>query len=245
MRVLILGGAGMLGPYVVPELEHDYELVVTDVRSPEFKFRGEFREVDVARADQVMDAAQGVDAIINLSVLRQDRRLAFDVNTLGCVNMMEAAVRHGIRRVINTGPHFTFAGASYEHFDYRIGPDIPPQPGTNLYALTKSLGQEICRVYTEQHDIVVQTYLYYNFRDPEDLQLDREVAPFAISWKNGAEAFRKGLEIDLDGLPSRCEVFNIFTDMPHGRFVNDKAKRILGWESRADVTGLWSRSARS
>ena len=39
-----------------------------------------------------------------------------------------------------------------------------------------------------------------------------------------------GLKIPLARLPSRCEVFNIFTDMPHGRFSNEKAKRILGWQ---------------
>ena len=66
---------------------------------------------------------------------------------------MTAAVRHGIRRVINTGPHFTIAGPSYEAFDNDLGPDIPPQPGTNLYGLTKSLGLEMCRVFTDNHDV--------------------------------------------------------------------------------------------
>jgi nucleoside-diphosphate-sugar epimerase len=31
MKVLILGGAGMLGPYVIPVLEHKYDLLVTDI----------------------------------------------------------------------------------------------------------------------------------------------------------------------------------------------------------------------
>lgn len=241
MKILILGGAGMLGPYVVPLLQAEHELRVTDITELPMPFRGEFRHVDIADAQQVMDAASGMDAIINLSVLRQDRQLAFDVNTLGCYNMMEAAVAHGIRRVINTGPHFTVAGPSYEYFDFGLGPDMPMQPGVNLYALTKSLGQEICRIYSEQHDLYVQTYLFYNFWDPATLthERDRQVRPFAISWQNAATIFPLGLQIALEKLPSRCELFNIFTDMPHGQFSNEKAKRILGFEAWDDIAALW------
>lgn len=241
MKVLILGGAGMLGPYVVPVLHQEHDLLVTDITPLAIDFRGEFRHVDASNFDQVMDAAAGMDAIINLSVLRQDRQLAFDVNTTGCYNMMCAAVEHGIRRVINTGPHFTVAGQSYESFDFDLNPDMPPQPGTNLYALTKALGQEVCRVFSEAYEIYVQTYLFYNFRDPADLHPERPVRPFAISWQNAATIFPLGLKIALEELPSRCEVFNIFTDMPHGKFSNEKAKQLLGFEPWNDIDSLWRR----
>jgi nucleoside-diphosphate-sugar epimerase len=245
MNVLILGGAGMLGPHVIPVLQDQYNLRVTDINPASISFKGEFRQVDIASLDQVMAAAEGMDAIINLSVLRQDRQLAFDVSTLGCYNMMRAAVAHGIRRIINTGPHFTVAGPSYEQFDYDLSPDMPPQPGTNLYALTKSLGQEICRVFAEYHDLFVQMYLFYIFRDPGDLENMHprgDERPWVISWANAAQVFRLGLEIPLEKLPSRCEVFNILTDMPHGKFSNEKAKRILGFEPWQDIAALWKKT---
>lgn len=235
----------MLGPHVIPVLQHEHELRVTDIKPVPIEFRGEFRQVDVASLDQVMAAAAGMDAIINLSVLRTDRQLAFDVNTLGCYTMMQAAVAHGIRRIINTGPHFTIAGPTYEQFDYDLSPDMPPQPGTNIYALTKSLGQEICRVYAEHHDLYVQMYLFYIFRDPHDPENMKRWAsevPWVISWANAAQAFRLGLEIPLEKLPSRCEVFNILTDLPHGKFNNNKAKRILGFEPWDDLSALWKKS---
>jgi nucleoside-diphosphate-sugar epimerase len=241
MKVLILGGAGMLGPYVLPVLDKKYDLLVTDIKRPPIEFRGDFRFVDAANAEQVMDAAAGMDAIINLSVLRHDRKIAFDVNALGCYNMMEAAIKHGIKRIINTGPHFTIAGSTYEEYDYEINPDIPPHSGTLLYSLSKSVGHEICRVYSEHYDLYVQMYLYYNFRAPDDLDRQREVRPFAVSWHNGAEVFPYGLEIPFEKLPSRFETFFVFTDMPHGRFTNEKAKRILGWQPRDDVSLIWRR----
>ena len=241
MNVLILGGAGMFGPYVARELASAHTLRITDVKPPSENFSGEFLQLDVSNLDAVVEAAEGMDAIVNLSVLRRDRQIAWDVSTRGCYNMMQAAVTHGIRRVINTGPYFTVAGPNItECFDFGIGPDIPPQSGTNIYAITKSMGLEICRVFSQHHDISVQTYLFYHFVDPETIQPGAEHAPYVVSWENAAEVFTLGLEIDLSALPSRSEVFYVFADMPHGKFSNEKTKRILGFQPRRDVERLWT-----
>ena len=53
---------------------------------------------------------------------------------------------------------------AYRHQN-SYGGSIPPQSGTLLYAPTKSLGHEVCRVFTEHHDIHVLNFLFYNFRD--------------------------------------------------------------------------------
>jgi nucleoside-diphosphate-sugar epimerase len=241
MNVLILGASGMLGPHVVKALENEHRLRLTDVKDS-METDHEYFKVDVSNLDQVMSAAEGMDAIVNLSVLRHDRQLAFDVSARGCYNTMAAAVKHGIRRVINTGPHFTIAGPSYEWLDYEIGPDIPPQSGTNLYALTKSLGQEICRVFTDNYDIYVITLLFYNFRNPDDHSADgQDFTPFSVTWGDSAEAFRPALTIPLDKLPSRCEIFNIFADLPHHKFSNEKAKRILGWQPTNNLEQFWKK----
>ncbi len=241
MNVLILGGAGMFGPYVARELAAAHALRITDVKPPSEDLPGEFLQLDVSDLNAVVEAAEGMDAIVNLSVLRRDRQIAWDVSTRGCYNMMQAAVTHGIRRVINTGPHFTVAGPNItECFDFGIGPDIPPQSGTNIYAITKSMGQEICRVFSQHHDISVQTYLFYQFVDPATIQPGAQHAPYIVSWENAAEVFTLGLEIDLGALPSRSEVFYVFADMPHGKFSNEKTKRILGFQPRRDVERLWT-----
>ena len=237
MKVLILGAKGNLGPHVVETLESNYHLRLTDI-SP-MKTKHEFILVDASVQEQVVRAAEGMDAIINLSVLRQDRKLAFDVSTRGSYNMMQAAVIHSINRVINTGPHFVLAGRTYETFDYELNPDIPPQPGTNLYALSKSLGQEICKVFTEGNDVHVLCYLFYSFRDPNQPLVGADLTPFSISWNDAAEAFRLGLETNLSNLPSKCEIFNIFTDLPHQQFSNEKAKRLLGFSPRDTLSQWW------
>ncbi|MYB76564.1 MAG: NAD(P)-dependent oxidoreductase [Chloroflexi bacterium] len=239
MKVLIVGGAARLGPHVIRALEGEHTLRVTDIVPVETQH--EFQQVDIASPAEVHGAAEGIDAIVNCSVEREGRRrAAFDVNSRGCYNMMRAAVSHGISRVINTGPHFTIQGNTYTTFDYEINPDVPPHPSTNPYALSKGVGQEICKVFTENHDVHVLTYLFYEFRDHNNPTL-RGDHPFAISWRDAAEAIRLGLEVDLATLPSRCEAFNIHADLPHQRFSNEKNKRLLGFTPQDRLEAMWQR----
>ena len=143
----------MLGPHVVRALEGHHELRLTDV--VDIDSAHDHLVVDVGSLEEVTEAAAGGDAIVNCSVSRRDRRLAFDVNARGCYNAMSAAVEHGVRRVVNTGPRFSLLGPSYLDHDFGLGPDVPPQSGTGLYPISKSLGQEICRVFAENHDVYV------------------------------------------------------------------------------------------
>ena len=243
MNVLILGANGQLGPYVVRALEGEHTLRLTDVNDLD-DTPHEYVKVDVSDIAAVAAVAEGMDAIVNLSVLRWDPKLAFDVNARGCYNAMSAAVKHGIRRLINTGPHYCIAGLAYERFDYDLKPEVPPQPGTNLYGLTKSLGQEICRIFTEQYDVYVLTLLFYNFKGSgDDSEVGQDLTPFNISWTDAGETFGTALDVDLETLPSKCEAFNIFADLPHGKFSNEKAKRILGWQPSDNLEAYWTRSS--
>ena len=237
MKVLVLGGNGHLGPHVVKALEPYYSLRVTDINDIDTKH--ESMHIDVGSLDQVMKAAEGMDTIINCSVLRHDRQLAFDVSTRGCYNMMRAAVEHGIKRIINTGPHFTIQGESYTSYDYEINPDVPPHTSTGLYPLTKGLGQEICKVFTEHYDIYVLCYLFLSFQNLDYDRKGTDLNPFSVSWRDAGDAFRLGLEIDLEELPSKCEIFNIFADLPHQQFSNAKTKRILGFQPKDNFEWMW------
>lgn len=237
MNVLILGPSGMIGPLIVEALEKDHRLRLADIQEAE-KVDHEFVKVDISELDQVVAAAEGVDAIINLCVERRDRRLAFDISTRGCYNMMVAAVYHGIRRVINTGPHLAVVGSDYREFDYDLEPDLPPHPGTHLYSITKYLGLEICKTFTEQHDVHVMTLLYPHLI-PEDqaagvgIQSPPEYRRIlGLHINDTAEACVHALNLDLSRLPSRFEIFFVMADVPHRKFSIEKTKRILSRHPR-------------
>ena len=247
MKVLILGANGMLGPWVSKALS-DHEIIETDLEKIPSNIN--YHKIDISNTKDVLKISEGVDAIINLSVLRADRKLAFDVNTLGNYNMMLAAETHKISRIINTGPHFQIAGPTYEDYDFELNPDMPPQPGVNLYALSKSLGQEICNQFTRKNDFIfLQTLLFYIFYDENYIRAAENTpqpsgsdpAPFSVTWTDAAEAIKLALEIDLKNLPSRSESYFINSNLPHNKFSNQKAKSILGWNATKDFEELWNR----
>ena len=101
MKVLLLGANGYMGPHLVKVLEKFYQLRITDIMPIESEH--ETMVVDVTDLGQVMEATEGMDAIINCSVLRHDRKLAFDVSARGSYNVMRSAVNHKIQRIIQTG----------------------------------------------------------------------------------------------------------------------------------------------
>ena len=41
MKILILGGTGMLGPWVIKALKNKHEILLTDIKSPPKNFDGE------------------------------------------------------------------------------------------------------------------------------------------------------------------------------------------------------------
>ena len=251
MKVLIIGGNGSMGPHVVNALCPWHELRVTDVNSAPPGFCHEYRQLDTGDLDGVVEAADGMDAIINLSVSRTDRRGAFDVNLRGCYNAAVAAVRHGIRTIVNTGPYYQVAGPSYDDFDFGLHPDMPPQPGTQLYAITKALGHEVLRVFSEQHDLYVQTLLFYLMRHPTALRsfdmneiggvgMDMS-PPYIIAWPDTGLAVRAALEVECKRLPSHCETYFVLPTIPHSKYRNDKLERVLGWEPPHRLEHLWLR----
>ena len=159
----------MLGPWAVRAMKDRHEILLTDINEPHPNYKGDYLQLSVSDVDGVIKAAEGMDVIVNLSVLRPHRQLAFDVNTMGNYAMMVAAREHCIKRVVNSGPHYQMAGEQYENWDFDLNPDMPPAAGTRLYAHTKALGQEVCRVFSQRHGIQVITLLYYNMKHSWDL----------------------------------------------------------------------------
>jgi nucleoside-diphosphate-sugar epimerase len=241
----------MMGPWVIKALEGRHELRVTDVNDAPKGFRHEYRRMSVADPAPVMRAAEGMDAIVNLSVVRWDRALAFGVSTTGNYNMMAAAVRHGIRRVVNTGPFSQAAGPEYTRWDFGIGPDVPPRPGTALYLISKALGQEVCRVFSERHDVYVQSLIFCNLKDTAALkgpegpaEYHNDLFPFVTAWPDAGTAVRAAVEVDLATLPSRCETYFPGAPLPHGQFDFSKMQRVLGWSPRYHIEAMWNKEYR-
>ena len=95
MKVLLLGGNGFLGPHVVKQLQDTYELRITDIvphRQPARDHAGRC----LRPRPSAPRPPKGTDCNHQLlsTVLRHDRKIAFDVSTLtGTYNGIRAACR--------------------------------------------------------------------------------------------------------------------------------------------------------
>ena len=131
-----------------------------------------------------------MDIIVNLSVNRREHASAFDVNCAGTYHCLLAAVASGHRRFVNTAPHFSVIGSGYEDADFRITEEAPPHPGVNLYAISKGLGVELCRVFSRNHPLEVLCALFYNLPAGGSPApgAPPDVTPFSVTFPDAAQA---------------------------------------------------------
>lgn len=167
-RVLMTGAGGLVGQVLRRELEDVYDLRLVDARWP----RRGVRRADMTRerdADRVM---RGVDVVIDLASAPWQRpwEAVLNNNIPAAWNTLEAARRHGVRRVIYassnhvTGcyerdqPFVRILAGDYEGLDPatvpRITSRMPVRPDTP-YGVGKALGEAAARYFAEQHGLSV------------------------------------------------------------------------------------------
>ena len=151
MRALIFGGAGSIGSRLSAALvRRGDEVLSLDVSAEPVVPSDAFGQVD-ARIGSVQDAA-AVDEVVTefrpdlifhlaaiLSGLAEtDSELAWRVNVDGTRNVLEAARRFGIGRVVFTSTVATYGTGLPEP----ITEDVPQWP-SGLYGVTKVLGERL------------------------------------------------------------------------------------------------------
>jgi nucleoside-diphosphate-sugar epimerase len=260
-RVVIFGAGGPMGAAVAEALAPDHQLQLADIRPlAEIKAANQpqavgaplptvygpphdERIVDVTDPDQVAAAMQGADVVVNCTVNRPHPVNAFLVNTIGAYNIVNAAAAQGVRRMVQTGPEQAILAhpAGYSA-DFGLQPDIPPRPGRNLYFMSKYLGQEICRVYAEEEGIEIPTLLFNILLNQDETpQPPLGIRAFTISWRDAAAAIRAA--VDAPSLPQPFLVLHITADLPHGQYLNERAKAVLNWQPQDRLERFWRRPA--
>ncbi|MSS72422.1 MAG: NAD(P)-dependent oxidoreductase [Candidatus Latescibacteria bacterium] len=233
-KVLLLGASGLIAPHIIPGLEPHYDLRLADIKPhpdgvPTVP-------VDVTVYEQVLEAARGVEAIMNFTVNRPDPVLSFQVNTLGAYHVMKAAAELGIKKVLHTGPELIIG--DYRH-DFDVG-DVPQRPGTGYYGITKYLSMEICKVYARAYGIQTVCLQFNHLgAKPTGQVTGQALPPCMIVWEDLVNACRLSLEVA--SVPENFQGFNLHSFLPQGKYALERAKRLLGYEPLAPVENYFRR----
>ena len=194
--------------------------------------------VDVTDYNQVLEAARGMDILMNWTVLRHDDTLSFKVNTIGAFHVMKAAAELGIKKVLHTGP----SQVLISHYDHDFGiPDEPVTPTTDYYFVTKYLSNEIVKSFARTHEIHTICYLFQGLRNrPEGPMTGRDFPVFTIIYDDLVHAVKLALE--LESVPDYYQQFNLHSHLGQNKYSIEKARRLLGYEPQERYTDLYKRT---
>ena len=157
MNIAVVGGAGFIGSHVVDKLlDHGHEVTVFDIMMPH---RGDVRHVyiDITNISSTSVALTGYyDAVYLLAamadvndIFRNPTEAAL-VNILGVANVLEAARRNDLNRVILASTVWL-----YEMSPEKIGVETSPLDLSrvkHVYTGTKAAAELYCHAYQKLYD---------------------------------------------------------------------------------------------
>ena len=222
MRVVITGGSGRVGSYVVPELlAAGHEVTVFDLRPPKSD-RVAHIDGSVLDLAACREAFEGAEAVVHLAAIPHPMsdppERVFEVNTMGTWHVHQAAAEAGARRVIHASSDSTYGYVFRKHeipVDYLpIDEDYPQRP-QDPYGLSKVAGEHIARAFSDGQGLETVALRICWVWTPDQPEAYRKVTQDPDAWwrnlwvyndaRDAAQAFR--LAIETPGL--LCERFCI------------------------------------
>jgi len=157
MKVLVTGGSGAIGRYVIKELvTHDIAPTILDMRPPQKQMPGvDFVSCDLTSLQATLATIKGYDAVVHLAAIPDPFSDPWDrvmsVNMATCFNVLEAVRQNGIPRIVyGCSESSTGFGIHYVNLTplyFPIDEQHPCWPH-ETYSLTKRFGEEMCQLYT-------------------------------------------------------------------------------------------------
>lgn len=204
----------MIGRAIRRAGEADHDFVVMDVTEDADQEGG--AHANVTDTDAVMDAASGCDGIIHTAAMhggsfgKQPNSEFIRVNVLGAENLFQAALEHGIRRLVISSSIEALVGRDWGAYGTAIlTEDLPPRPDW-IYPVTKVQVEVLGSFYARMHGLEVAQLRYTGVHDKPVEELGFGLLGRHVTANDVASANLAALTTpDL-----RDEIFHIGPDSP-------------------------------
>jgi len=165
MKILVSGARGKVGTATVAALmQRGHEVRATDLHRPVFE-RPEpddpdYLQADLSDAGQAYAMVRGMDAVVHTAAIPEPTSNAphtvFENNLMATFNLIEAAIRWGLPRFVNTSsetvPGFFFAERGFLPDYVPVDEEHPTRP-QDPYALSKYFGELLMDAAVRRSDI--------------------------------------------------------------------------------------------
>lgn len=212
-KIVITGGAGFIGSHIAEALVPDHEVIIVDnldsYYSPALKHKnldvvrqkGDFIFIegdvtDLALMKNVIDDTvdyvyhEAAQAGVRISV--EDPFKPNHINVVGTLNVLEASLEAGVKRVINASSSSVYGKVQYLPFDEKH----PTQP-VSPYGVSKLAAEHYCRVFYEVYGLPTVSLRYFTVYGP------RMRPDLAISMFTGKMLANEPITVFGDGEQTR------------------------------------------
>lgn len=214
MRILVTGGAGFIGSHLVDGLiDAGHEVVVVDNlwahgggRRENLHPRAAFVHMDI-RDDELQRVFRDFKpehvchhaAQHSVGIGTRDPQFDANVNVVGTLNVLEAAVASGTRKIVFASSAATYGDVAHLPVDERT-----PQRPVSPYGISKMVVEHYLRFFQSQHGLDFTALRYGNVYGPRQ---DPNGEAGVIAVFIGKFLANEGVRIDWDGEQSRDYVY--------------------------------------
>ena len=177
-RILITGGAGLVGSHIadLAAAESVAEIVVLDnfvrgrrenLAQAMSKARVTVIEGDIRDTKLLAEVMDGIDVLFHQAAIRitqcaEEPRLALDVLATGTFNVLEAAVKARVKRVVAASSASVYGLAT----EFPTTEDHHPYGNRTLYGAAKVFNEGLLRSFNEMSGLPYVALRYFNVYGP-------------------------------------------------------------------------------
>jgi len=174
MRVLVTGGSGRIGRYVLQDLvQAGHEVTSIDIVPPAGRLCPSLR-VDLTDAGETYQAlaAAKAQAVIHLGAWASSGLVpstrTYGDNVQATFNVFQACADLGIERVVSASSAQVYGSAKAPPLYVPMDEDHPLRPA-NCYALSKMAGEQAADFFVENWGLTILSFRFMGVRAPSDI----------------------------------------------------------------------------